>query len=199
MGLGPMKGREKARYVWEVLRYTFSLSNLKTLLLSYGYYIHDQVLGMARIHTGDDPRIHPTASIRNPQNVYLGDNSHINRNCCVWCGESSRITLGDNLLMGPGVMMFAVNHGIAPHTPMTFQPRREEDILVGDDVWLGAGVVVLAGVRIADGCLVAAGAVVTRDLDEPYAIYGGVPAKRIGSRRDLQEREPSGEERHSSP
>lgn len=187
MGLGPMKSSEKLEYVWEVLRYTFSLSNLKTFLLSYGYYIHDQVLGMARIHTKEDPRIHPTASIRNPRNVYLGNNSHINRNCCIWSGEESKIILGNNLLMGPGVMMFAVNHGTAPDMPMTFQPRLEEDIVIGDDVWLGAGVIVLKGVEIANGSLVAAGAVVTRALTEEYAIYGGVPAKRIGSRRNLEQ------------
>ena len=44
---------------------------------------------------------------------------------------------------------------------------------------------VLDGVSIGDGAVVAAGAVVTKDI-EPYAIYGGVPAKKIGERFDKE-------------
>jgi acetyltransferase-like isoleucine patch superfamily enzyme len=59
---------------------------------------------------------------------------------------------------------------------------------VGNDVWLGANVLILEGVKIGDGAIVAAGAVVTSNL-EPYYIYGGVPAKKIGERFLESERE----------
>ncbi|MFC2023120.1 acyltransferase [Chloroflexota bacterium] len=137
---------------------------------------------MAHVHTKEDPRIHPTASFRSPHNVYLGNNSHINRNCFIWAGETSRIILGDNLLMGPGVMMFAVNHGTPLGTPMTFQARRDGDTVIGDDVWIGAGPIILAGVTIADGRIVAEGSVVAKDVAEEYSMVGGVPAKAIGVR-----------------
>jgi acetyltransferase-like isoleucine patch superfamily enzyme len=78
--------------------------------------------------------------------------------------------------------MFAGNHGLSRDMPMTYQPRGEEDIVVGDDVWLGAGVVVTGGVHLAKGVVVAAGAVVTKTIDEPYSIVGGIPARIIGSR-----------------
>jgi acetyltransferase-like isoleucine patch superfamily enzyme len=177
-----MTRKEKAAYFLKMLRYTFSLANARTILLSYGYFIYDQVLGRAHVHTKEDPRIHPTASFRSPHNVYLGNNSHINRNCCIWAGKTSRVVLGDNLLMGPGVMMFAANHGTSLGTPMTFQPRRDADIVIGDDVWIGAGSIILAGVTIADGCVVAAGSVVTKDVTEEHSIVGGVPAEAIGER-----------------
>ena len=84
--------------------------------------------------------------------------------------------------MGPGVMMFAGNHGLSRETPMTYQIRCEEDIVVGDDVWLGAGVIVTRGVTVAKGVVVAAGAVLTKPIVEPYSIVGGIPARIIGSR-----------------
>lgn len=54
-------------------------------------------------------------------------------------------------------------------------------VTIGNDVWIGADVNILEGVNIGDGVVIATGAVVVQDL-EPYNIYGGVPAKKIGER-----------------
>ena len=164
------------------LRSVFTLDFGKSILTKLAYYVHEHVVWRREIHLKGTARIHPSASIRNAQNVYLGNNSHINHLCCVWAGESSTIRLGDNLLMGPGVMIFAGNHGLSRDQPMTLQERTEEDIVVGDDVWLGAGVVVTGGVRVAEGVVIAAGAVVTKSIEVPYAIVGGIPARVIGAR-----------------
>ena len=61
-------------------------------------------------------------------------------------------------------------------------------VTIGNDVWIGSNVVILDGSTIGDGVIVAAGAVVTSDL-EPYYIYGGVPARKIGERFTGEERE----------
>lgn len=52
------------------------------------------------------------------------------------------------------------------------------DVVVGNDVWIGADAVLKGGITIGDGAVIAARAVVTRDV-EPYAVMGGVPARRI--------------------
>ena len=48
----------------------------------------------------------------------------------------------------------------------------------------------MSGVKIGQGSIIASGSVVTKDV-EPFAIYGGVPAKKIGDRfnnnRELEE------------
>ncbi len=175
--------RERAEPIREVLSSVVSPRLLQSFAYSFAYYIHEQVVWRRRIHADKYIRIHATASIRYAENVYIGRNSHINHNCCVWAGQKSRIVLGKDVLMGPGVCLFAANHGTAKGQPMMWQERKEADIVIGDDVWLGANSVVTAGTRIANGVIVAAGAVVTKDVTEENVIVGGIPARVIGQRR----------------
>ena len=170
------------KYIKEVFRYGFTPKAFGCYGRAIFYFIHENVVGISTIRVGKDPRIHSTASIRYGQNIIMGNNSHINLNCCVWASENAKIYLGDNLLMGPGVKIFSANHSTKLGEPMTFQPRREKDIHIGNDVWLGSNVVVLAGVTIGEGSVIAAGAVVTKDVP-PYSIAGGIPAKVIAERK----------------
>ena len=176
-----MEGSRKQRN--DALGALFSLDFARAAFSRFGYYLHEQVVWRRSIHADSSARIHPTASIRNAGNVYIGRNSHVNHYCCIWAGDSASIRLGADLLMGPGVMMFAGNHGVRRGMPMTRQERVEQDIVIRDDVWLGAGAIVTGGVEIAEGVVVAAGSVVTKSILETYAIVGGIPAKIIGSRR----------------
>ena len=178
------KKNNRLKYLWEVIRYTFSFSFIKALVTSYAYFIHERVVWRKKIHARKNVRIHATASIRNAQNVYIGENSHINMNCSVWAGEDVKIIIGDNLLMGPGGSIQAVNHGTKKDEIMMFQERVSKgDIVIGNDCWLGSNVTIVSGVKIADGCIVAANAVVTKSIEEPYSIVAGVPAKVISSRK----------------
>ena len=178
----PVGNRLGPRDIWEVVRYTFSITFVRVLVSSFGYLIHDHVAPRAQMHIAGNPRIHPSASLRCGRNIHLGRNSHINQFCCIWASENSRVIIGDNVLMGPGAKLFSSNHGTADLTiPMNVQPYVEKDIVIGDDVWLGANVVVVAGVEVGKGSVVAAGSVVTRNIP-PWTIAAGVPAKPIKSR-----------------
>lgn len=63
-----------------------------------------------------------------------------------------------------------------------------DEVLIEDDVWIGFGAIVLSGVTIGRGAIVAAGAVVIKDV-EPYSIVAGNPAKMIGERFSIDERQ----------
>ncbi|GLH74829.1 acetyltransferase [Geothrix limicola] len=62
-------------------------------------------------------------------------------------------------------------------------PEHRYGVVIGHDVLISYGVRILEGVTIGDGAILAAGALVRSDV-EPYAIYAGVPAKKIGQRFD---------------
>ncbi|WP_394813068.1 CatB-related O-acetyltransferase [Methylobacter psychrophilus] len=49
---------------------------------------------------------------------------------------------------------------------------------IGNDVWIGSGVRILDGITIGDGAIIGAGSIVTKNI-EPYAIYAGIPSKKI--------------------
>ncbi|WP_086868365.1 CatB-related O-acetyltransferase [Kosakonia pseudosacchari] len=57
--------------------------------------------------------------------------------------------------------------------------------VIGNDVWIGDNVIIPGGITVGDGVIIATGAVVTRDL-EPYGIYAGIPAKKIGQRKIIE-------------
>jgi phosphonate metabolism protein (transferase hexapeptide repeat family) len=59
-----------------------------------------------------------------------------------------------------------------------FQWRRDNKVVIGNDVWIGHGAVIMPGVTIGDGAVVGSSAVVTKDV-APYTIVAGVPAKPI--------------------
>lgn len=171
---------EKMRLIFsEVIGGIFSFAFIKAIVSSFAYFLHEQVVWRKHIHHKGSFRIHARASIRNAQNIYLGENVRITMDCCIWPGDEAKIIFGDNVLVGPGVKMMATNHGTKlEEGPMVFQERMQADIIIGNDVWIGSNAVILKGVTIGDGAIIAAGAVVTKSVD-PYAVVGGCPAKFI--------------------
>ena len=171
------------RHLLRALRVLLSPSYLKYRLQRFGYDLHESVVWRKWINAGKNIRVHPTASIRFPENIEIGENSHINIWCSVWAGKERKIYLGKNLLMGPCVQIHCGHHGTKLGTPMMEQPGKEADIVIGDDVWLCGGCIVTSGVKIANGVIVAANAVLTKDVEEENVIVGGVPAKIVARRK----------------
>lgn len=172
-----------------------SLTNARTYLhglrLAH-FYSYSHVRQVRRLGRGDRVTFAPNVSFRNAERISLGAGTHIGERSVLWAGDATgRIELGEQCLLAPGVVLTASDYGIAPGLPVMEQPKRERDIVLGDDVWLGANVVVTAGVVIGSGCVVGAGAVVTRDLP-PGSIAAGVPARVVGHR---DARDPSADAR----
>ncbi len=147
-----------------------------------------QGLSRAGVSFGDNVTVGAYAMIR-PSGYYgreigeglvVGDRSNVGPFC--YLGASGGIEIGRDVMMGPGVALFAENHVFdRTDIPMRQQGVRRQRIVVEDDCWLASGSVVLAGVRIGRGSIIAAGSVVTKDVP-PFSIVAGAPARVVRSR-----------------
>ena len=110
--------------------------------------------------------------------IVIGDNVFIGRGCEF--NIRKRISVGRECAIASGCKFIDHDHGI---TGIMIDETlgAEEEIKIGDHVWLGCNVLVLKGVTIGNSAVVAAGAVVTKSI--PHGeIWAGVPAKKISTR-----------------
>jgi acetyltransferase-like isoleucine patch superfamily enzyme len=147
-----------------------------------------QTVSKNGITFGDNCTISNNAIIR-PSGFYggiLGEGLQVGSNSSIgamsYIGCAGKITIGDNVMIGPRVTMIAENHNFASlDQPIMLQGINRKGIIIKNNVWIGADVTILDGVIIESGCIIAAGAVVTKNT-EVNAIYAGIPAKIIKRR-----------------
>lgn len=126
---------------------------------------------------GNNVNLESQASITSA--LEIGNNSGI--------GISSRIyghvCIGDNVLMGPEVIILTSGHKYENASVLIRDQGRlpEKTVHIGNDVWIGARAIIMPGVKIGDGAVIGASAVVTKDVPQ-NAVVGGVPAKVIKQR-----------------
>lgn len=115
--------------------------------------------------------------IRYPRNLFLGHNSGIGMNSYVYSDD--KIEIGDNVLIGPEVMIFTGNHIYKTDLDFWKSGYFYKPVKIENNVWIGARCIILPGVTIKSGTIIAAGSVVTAGIYGPNEIYGGNPAKLI--------------------
>ncbi len=173
----------KYQYTLMVIRNLFSYTFLKHSCLLFAFYLINYVQGRRYACIGKRCHISPTVLMRYPERIIIGDECLLNHNNVLQAGKRDAvIKIGNYVMCGPNVQIFAYNHGMEQcEIPMIKQPYTEADVVIEDDVWVGAGTTIVAGAVIRRGVVVAAGSVVTGELPE-NTICGGVPARVIKQR-----------------
>ena len=148
-----------------------------------------QGVSQGGIRFGAEVSIGPRTAIR-PSSYYggeaglglvVGDRSSFATDCFIGC--SGEVTIGNDVLFGPGVRVYSENH-VFSDTEATIRSQGVERsfVRIGDDCWIGSGTTIAAGVTIGTGVVIGAGSVVTRDIPD-YSIAVGSPARVIRSRK----------------
>ena len=117
--------------------------------------------------------------VRPPFRCDYGYQTHVgSRTFANWgliCLDVGRITIGDDVQIGPNVQLLTATHPIEPQ-PRQAKWEASRPITIADNVWLAGGVIICPGVTIGRNTVVGAGAVVTRNLPANVLAVGN-PAK----------------------
>ena len=108
-------------------------------------------------------------------NIHVGDNFFANFNLTIL--DEAKVTIGDNVLIGPNVSIYTACHPLEAESRDTFV-EWAEPVTIGNSVWIGGSVTIVPGVTIGDRSVIAAGSTVTRDVP-PDTVVGGCPARVI--------------------
>lgn len=163
---------------------TKELSNLrkraKALCYEYNQSHPDQKGKKQQIlsklfNVSQKPYIEPDFYCDYGDNISLGRNFYANHHCTIL--DAAKVTIGDNVLLGPNVTITTAGHPLEP-SQRKQGLEQAAAITIGDNVWIGAGATILAGVIIADNSVVAAGAIVTENVAAD-SLVAGVPAKFV--------------------
>jgi putative colanic acid biosynthesis acetyltransferase WcaF len=122
------------------------------------------------------PFVHGRACIVRPWNLTLHRRACLGDGSVAYCLD--RVELGVGSTVAQGAYLCTGTHDFDdPNTPLKTAP-----ISVGAGAFVGLRAIILPGVRVGAGSVIGAGAVLSRDTED-WAIYGGIPARRIGRRR----------------
>lgn len=110
-------------------------------------------------------------------NIHVGKNFACNYDCVFLdCGK---ITIGDNVMIGPKVALYAVGHPIDP-VVRSYGHDYPVPITIGSNVWIGGSSVICPGVTIGDNVVIGAGSVVTKDIPA-NVVAAGNPCRVLRS------------------
>ena len=104
-------------------------------------------------------------------NIRLGSCVYFNFNCVIL--DVAPVSIGDNVLFGPGVHIYTALH------PMSAAERRAglesgQPVSIGGDLWVGDGAIICPGVSIGAGAVIGAGSVVTRHVPAGMLAVGNL-------------------------
>ncbi len=132
---------------------------------------------LAGIKIGSGSVIHMWARFYDPKNIEIGQGTHIGDHA--FLDGRNKLKIGNHVDIASEVLIYNEEHNISSDG---FEATNEP-VEIGDYVFIGPRAIILPGVKIGKGAVVGAGAVVTKDVPE-FTIVGGVPAVKIGERKN---------------
>jgi acetyltransferase-like isoleucine patch superfamily enzyme len=114
--------------------------------------------------------------------LQLGRDSHIMRPNKIAPDEAWLVSIGSHVLVAGDVDFITHDGGtwVFRNCPEFRDVIKYGRIIVYDNCYIGQRATIMPGCSIGPNSVIAAGAVVTKDVP-PGEVWGGVPARRIGS------------------
>lgn len=120
-------------------------------------------------HVGTEVWIEPDFRCEFGKNIVIGNNVYINFGCIIL--DCAEVTIGDNVLLGPNIGIYAANHSLDAEERIN-GGCCGKPVHVGNNVWLGGDVKILPGVSVGDNTIIGTGSIVTKDIPEGVIAVG---------------------------
>lgn len=172
-----------------------------------GNQYHDVFYGNTGLFksVGEDVLIADNSTIKNRELITIGDHVaideyvkistsasignyvHIAPSVTILGGKKSTIVMKDFSFIAAGSSIvcgsedYSTTGLIGPIIPDEYRTTKYTTVIFERFSGTGVNVSVMPGITLGEGSVVGAGSVVTKDT-EPWGIYLGVPAKRVGTR-----------------
>ena len=102
-------------------------------------------------------------------NIILGNNFYANFGVVIL--DCALVTIGDDVLLAPGVQIYSAHHPLDPQTRLTLA-ELASPVTIGNNVWIGGNAIILPGVSIGDNSVIGAGSVVTKNIPAGVVAVG---------------------------
>jgi putative colanic acid biosynthesis acetyltransferase WcaF len=122
--------------------------------------------------------IYPSVKIWAPWNLVCEDTVAIAEGVEIY--NPALITIKSHAIISQGAYLCGATHDLHSRS----FPLISKEIYIGAYAWVCARSVVMPGVMIGEGAVLALGGIANKSVPA-WEIFGGVPAKRIGIRKQI--------------
>jgi len=112
---------------------------------------------------------------KNYNNLIIGDNCHIGKNC--FFDLKDKIEIGNNVVISMQCTFITHIHTGSSQLANSYPPE-SEPIVIRENCYLGVHTTILKNIILNKSAFIAAGSIVTKDVAEKTMV-GGIPAKLI--------------------
>jgi len=124
---------------------------------------------------GENFTIEPPIKCDYGCNTYIGNNFFANYGCYIL--DVGEVHIGDNVLFGPRVNVFAAGHPIDPEVRNS-KLEYGKPVTIGSNVWVGGNTGINPGVTIGSNVVIGSGSVVVKDIPD-NVVAAGNPCRVI--------------------
>jgi galactoside O-acetyltransferase len=141
------------------------------------------------IEIDDWARIHDFVFMWGGRGVKIGKYNDIQPFVNIWGG--GELVMGDYISVGGGSQLLTATYDYRGYRMVDGLPDGHTNTLWGklvieSDVYIGVNCTVMPDVTIGEGAVIGGGSFVNKNID-PWSIYVGSPAKKIGERPKLKD------------
>ncbi|MDD4027178.1 MAG: acyltransferase [Candidatus Shapirobacteria bacterium] len=175
--LGPQEISQKIIIRIKTICLEFWLMVLRIIGIIPIHFIRKFFYIVSGIDMSWNSTIHIGVNFFKPSNIKIGNDTIIGDHC--FLDGRAKLTIGNHVGIASQVLIYNDEHNIhSDNYENSFGP-----IEIGDYVFIGPRAIILPDIKIGKGAVVAAGAVVTKNIPD-FEIWGGVPAQKIGERKN---------------